>query len=193
MVVKKGPFHFFTDKHEDVVATENKMLISDYANKTKLDIRSTSEDVVEKNFEIFTMLVRGIEMVYSTPQSKSVSNRADFFIFFYTKKNVFFCLQITGIDLERAKNMMRDSGYASDAEYDRRQNKTQTTTQSQDTRNSNLAVQSFRQNVQRQQQQAVEMREASVEVDRNDMDERDLDDFLLRAREDDNLDIRTQV
>ena len=90
-------------------------------------------------------------------------------------------------------SMQRDKGYGSDAEYDRRQKKRQKTTQSQDTRNSNLAVQSFRQNVQRQQQQAVEMREASVEVDRNDMDERDLDDFLLRAREDDNLDIRTQV
>jgi hypothetical protein len=89
-------------------------------------------------------------------------------------------------------SMQRDKGYGSDAEYDRRQKKRQKTTQSQDTRNSNLAVQSFRQNVQRQQQQAVEMREASVEVDRNDMDERDLD-FLLRAREDDNLDIRTQV
>ena len=139
------------------------------------------------------MLVRGIEMVYSTPQSKSVSNRVDFLILFYTKKNVFFCLQIAGIDLERAKNMLRDSGYAPDAEHDRRQKKRQKTTQSQDTRNSNLAVQSFRQNVQRQQQQAVEMREASVEVDRNDMDERDLDDFLQRAREDDNLDIRTQV
>ena len=63
MVVKKGPFHFFTDKHEDVVATENKILISDYANKTKLDIRSTSEDVVEKNFEIFSLLVREIEIV----------------------------------------------------------------------------------------------------------------------------------
>ena len=63
MVVKKGPFHFFTDKHEDVVATENKCLIYEYANKTKWDIRSTSEDVVEKNFEIFTLLVREIEIV----------------------------------------------------------------------------------------------------------------------------------
>ena len=84
--------------------------------------------------------------------------------------------------------MLRDSGYASDAEYDKRQQKRQKTTQSQDTRNSNLAVQSIRQNVQRQQQQAVEMREASVEVDRNDMDERDLDD-----RVDDILDIRGLV
>jgi hypothetical protein len=46
--------------------------------------------------------------------------------------------------------------------------------------------------VQGQQQQAVEIREASVEVDRNDTDERDLDDFL-RARGDDNADIRGLV
>jgi hypothetical protein len=89
-------------------------------------------------------------------------------------------------------SMQRDKGYGSDAEYDRRQKKRQKTSQSQDTRNSNIAVQRFRQNVQGQQQQAVEIREASVEVDRNDTDERDLDDFL-RARGDDNADIRGLV
>ena len=89
-VVKKGPFHFFADKHEDVVASENKSLIYEYANKTKVDIRSTSEDDVEKNFEILTMLVRGIETVYSTPPTKSVSNRDDFLLFIYYPEQLIF-------------------------------------------------------------------------------------------------------
>ena len=189
-VVKKGPFHFFADKHEDVVATQNKIWIHEFANKTKVDIRSTSEDDVEKNFEILTMLVRGIETVYSTPPTKSVSNRDGFLIFIYLPRTIdFHCFQSAGIDLVRVMSMQRDKGYGSDAEYDRRQKKRQKTSQSQDTRNSNIAVQRFRQNV---QQQAVEIREASVEVDRNDTDERDLDDFL-RARGDDNADIRGLV
>ena len=81
-VVKKGPFHFFSDKHEDVVASQNKLFIHEFANKTKVDIRSTSDNIIEKNFEILIMLLRGIESVFSVPQTKSVSNRDDFLIFF---------------------------------------------------------------------------------------------------------------
>jgi hypothetical protein len=180
-VVKKGPFHFFADKHEDVVASENKSLIYEYANKTKVDIRSTSEDDVEKNFEICAMLIRGIEMVYSTPQSKAVSNLVDFFIFIYPKQLFCFrCLQSAGIDLERAKNMQRDKGYASDEEYSKKQRKRQRISQDS-TRNSNPAVQRFRQHAEGLQQRAVEMRQASVEVEMDDRDERDLNDFLREA------------
>jgi len=178
-VVKKGPFHFFADKHEDVVATGNKWFIHEFANKTKVDIRSTSDDVVEKNFEILHMLLRGIESVYSAPQTKPVSNYDDFLIFIYPEQLIlsrtidFHCLQSGGIDLERVRSIQRDRGYGSDDEHRKKARKR--TQCVQDTRDSSEAVQNFRRFAERHH--AQEIRQASVEVERNDMDERDLDDI----------------
>ena len=56
-------------------------------------------------------------------------------------------MQSAGIDLERAKNMQRDKGYASDEEYSKIQRKRQ--------RISKTAQERFRQHAEGLQQQAV--------------------------------------
>ena len=71
--------------------------------------------------------------------------------------------------------MQRDKGYASDEEYSKKQRKRQRISQDS-TRNSNPAVQRFRQHA-----EGLQQRQASVEVEMDDRDERDLNDFLREA------------
>ena len=74
--VKRGPDYYFKTQHEDIEAAHVKQMFYQIASKTKTDIQSAhAEDetlVVNKDFEILLMLIRGIELTFSSQTSKTV-------------------------------------------------------------------------------------------------------------------------
>ena len=77
-VVKRGPDHYFKTQHEDADAATTKQLFFQLAGKTKADIvlepsdDDTTSVMVNKDFEILLMLIRGVESTFSAPPSKTV-------------------------------------------------------------------------------------------------------------------------
>ena len=75
-VVKRGPDFYFKTQHEDIEAAHVKQMFYQIASKTKTDIQSApledENSVANKDFEILLMLIRGIELTFSSQTSKKV-------------------------------------------------------------------------------------------------------------------------
>jgi hypothetical protein len=85
--VKRGPDHFFKIEHSDQDAIDNWQMIHQISSKTKEDFQTVTiekdDSVPNKDFEVFCVLFRGIELVFGAPPKKVRSNLHDVFICFY--------------------------------------------------------------------------------------------------------------
>ncbi len=85
--VKRGADHFFKIEHSDQEGQDNWNWIHQITSKTKEDFRTKDDSVVSsKDFEVFCILFRGIELAFAAPpkkvRSKAIVMYSYAFIFF---------------------------------------------------------------------------------------------------------------
>jgi hypothetical protein len=91
-LAKRGADYYFKIEHSDDDVIQKWSMVHDIAKKTKAEVQSsTSEDDFQasKDFEVFYMLFRGIELTFAAPPRKVrrnaiVSNTILSLIFFFS-------------------------------------------------------------------------------------------------------------